>query len=346
MVRIFEGVSLKDKNKFAVDAKAQHYVEINNEQQIHSLLESEVSKKNKKFILGEGSNVLFIEDFEGIVIRLTNNNVQVISNGKWEASLLVGAGVSWAELVQQTLKRGFFGLENLAQIPGSVGGAIVQNIGAYGVEIEEFVTEVRGFNIEKWSYEKLERKECRFGYRSSIFKTELKDKFIISSVVLKLSKIPKPNLSHDELKKKVKVFPFFRPTPKKIYTAVCNLRSSKLPDPSVLPNCGSFFKNPVIDEEEFLRIKENNSNIPYYRTKNGKYKIPAGWLIEQLGWKGKRIGKVGTYEHHSLVIVNYGTSSGKEILDFARMLRNEVFAKFKILLENEVVIVANNPEPL
>lgn len=339
MVRIFETVSLKDKNTFSVECKAKFYVEIINEAQILSVLETNAFLQSRVFFLGGGSNTLFVDDFDGMVIHLASKGIRLIDSNKDTVAVEVDAGVNWHNLVEIMLKNKFYGLENLALIPGTVGGAVAQNIGAYGVELKDFIYEVRGVDVRTGNFLTLTKEECKFGYRTSIFKNELKDYFIISSAKFQLHKKPKVNLSYPELKKQVSKFPFLKPDPKYVFDQVVKLRKSKLPDLVQYPNAGSFFKNPIVNVETVEKIREKYDDIPIFKIEDGRYKVPAGWLIEKAGWKGRRIGNVGTYDKHALVIINYGVSKGKEILDFAELIKSDVLEKFDILLENEVEIV-------
>ncbi len=344
MVKILENFSLKEKNSFSIDSKARYYAEVQNESDLISLIDTYAFQQNRRFILGGGSNTLFAEDFDGFILHLNNRIVKIIEQNKDYVILEAEAGFPWHEFVELTIRNKFFGLENLALIPGTIGGAITQNIGAYGSEIKDFVVAVRGVDVETLEFKWLSAEESFFGYRSSIFKNQLKNKFIITSAKFRLYRKPKVNLTYSELKKEVKKIPFLRPDPKYVLDTVCRLRKSKLPDLSKYPNAGSFFKNPIVSKEKLNEIQGKFSNVPHFEIISDFFKIPAGWLLEMAGWKGKRIGNVGTYEHHSLVIINFGVKAGKEIVEFARTIRNDIFEKFQILLENEVEIVFNSNE--
>jgi len=344
MVKILENFSLKEKTTFAVESKARFFAEVRNESDMLSVLDSQAFQQSARYILGGGSNTLFADDFDGIIINPVNRGIKIIESNKKFILLEVEAGISWHNFVEIAIKNKFYGLENLALIPGNVGGAVAQNIGAYGSELKNFVFEVRGVDVSSMEFKNLSAEECSFGYRNSIFKNELKNKFIITSAKFKLYRKPNVNLSYPELKKEVKKFPFIQPDPKYVFETVCRLRKSKLPDITQFPNAGSFFKNPVVTNDILERVKNKYPDVPFFPVENDFFKIPAGWLIEKAGWKGKRIGNVGTYEKHSLVIVNFGVKSGREIVDFARSIRNDVFEKFGIWLENEVEIVFNSDE--
>lgn len=339
MVRILENVSLKNKNTFAIDSRTKYLSEILNEYQMLSLMETDAFQNSKRYVLGLGSNTLFVDDYDGFVVHLSNQGIRIIENNRNFVLLDVEAGVEWHKFVQISLSNKYYGLENLALIPGTVGGAIVQNIGAYGSEVKEFVHEIRGIEIETGQFLDLTNNDCKFGYRSSIFKTEWKGKFIVTSAKFKLNKKPKVNLSYPELKNLVQRFPFVKPDPRYVFEQVVRIRSSKLPDITKYPNAGSFFKNPIVDKGKLEEIKQKFNDIQFFELENNKFKIPAGWLIEKAGWKGKRIGNVGTYEKHALVIINFGVQKGREILEFAKVIQNDVFEKFGIMLEFEVEIV-------
>jgi len=339
MIAILQNTSLKDKNTFAVDSKAKYYAEIENEYQIHSLLETNAFQESRRYFLGEGSNTLFVDDFDGIVVRLANEQFRIVENTKSFVIVEVGAGLQWHRFVQVALNNKFYGLENLALIPGAIGGAVTQNIGAYGVELNEFVEEVRGVDINSGEFVNLPNQECKFGYRTSIFKTLWKGRFLITSAKFRLLRKPRVNLTYPELSKSIKKLPFIKPSPEQVFETVVKLRQMKLPDMKVYPNAGSFFKNPIINAEALEKLKNKYPDVPSFQVDDNNYKVPAGWLIERAGWKGKRIGNVGTYDKHALVIVNYGVSKGKEILEFARNIQQDIKDKFDIDLEFEVEIV-------
>ncbi len=339
MIKILENVSLKDKNTFAVNSLAKYYVEIENQSQVLSLLESSPFQQSKFFILGGGSNTLFVDDYYGIVVHLVNKEIRILESSGDFALLEADSGVVWHDFVQILLANNYFGLENLALIPGTIGGAVTQNVGAYGVELKDFIQEVCGFNIQTGHFVRFSNSDCRFDYRSSIFKNELKGKFIITSAKFKLSKKPNINISYPELRNVVQKIPNIKPNPKNVFEQVISLRKAKLPDPKEFPNAGSFFKNPIVDLVTLDNIKTKYNNVPYFDMGPNKYKIPAGWLIDIAGWKGKRIGNVGTYEKHALVIINFGVKKGSEILEFSKLIQKDVFEKFNVWLENEVELV-------
>ncbi len=340
-MKIEQNFSLRKYNTFALDVVAKYYVEIRSEQEIFDLLRVEDFQSEKRFILGGGSNILFLDDFDGFVVNYVARNVQVLSNNQEQVEISADAGMSWQKLVEWSLRNGFFGLENLALIPGRVGGAVVQNIGAYGVELKEFVRSVSGINLRTREYETFENADCDFDYRSSIFKTKLKNSFIITRLDLELSKIPRVNVSYKDLQQELKKEGHIQPDPSYVFETVCSLRRSKLPDVETLPNCGSFFKNPIVDSDKHSELKTRYPDLVSFPINSGQFKVSAAWLIEKAGWKGRRIGNVGTYERHALIVVNYGAKRGYEIQEFTDRIRNDVFDNFGIRLENEVEIIGN-----
>lgn len=336
-----ENFSLKNFNSFRIDAKAKKFLKINSIQKVEGFFLN-FDFDESIFVLGAGSNILFIEDFNGLVIYPNLKGERIVENHNDYVIIEVLAGENWHSFVEKCINKNFFGLENLALIPGNIGGAIVQNIGAYGEEIQNYVYEVYGFDLKDKIFKTFNKEECQFYYRNSVFKNQLKGRFLILSAKFKLRKRPIVNLSYLDLQAELKNYPQFRPNPKWVFETVCKLRKSKLPDIEKYPNAGSFFKNPLVDGDKIEEIKNKHSELVAYPDGKEKFKIPAGWLIEKAGWKGKRMGNVGTYEHHALVIINFGVKNGKEILDFANRIRNDVMEKFGIKLEFEVEIVGNN----
>ncbi|MGQ9819450.1 MAG: UDP-N-acetylmuramate dehydrogenase [Candidatus Kapaibacteriales bacterium] len=333
--------SLKDFNTFRIDVKAKKFLEVNSIEEVEKYLINFKIDEQICF-LGAGSNILFIEDFEGLIVRPILSGVKIIDVTDDYVIIEASAGENWHSFVKKCINNNFFGLENLALIPGNVGGAIVQNIGAYAEEIQNFVLEVYGFDLKDKIFRILNKEECRFSYRNSIFKNQLKARFLILSAKFLLRKKPIVNVSYSDLQNELKKNPNIKPNPKWVFNTVCSIRKSKLPDNKKYPNAGSFFKNPIVDGNKIDEIKRKYPELVAFPVGNDNFKIPAGWLIEKAGWKGKRIGKVGTYEHHSLIIINFGVKTGKEILDFANLIRWNVKEKFDIELEFEVEIVNNN----
>jgi UDP-N-acetylmuramate dehydrogenase len=290
-------------------------------------------------VLGSGSNILFTKDFDGLIIKLSAANIQIIEEDNDFVLVEAGAGVIWDDLVKYCVERNFGGIENLTLIPGTVGASPIQNIGAYGQELADTFESLNGVFIDSSEQKTFRKSECRFSYRSSIFKQELKNKFIITSIRLKLSKVPKTNTTYKALSDFLIKKGIANPTIKDISNAVAEIRRSRLPDPLEIGNAGSFFKNPVVSEENYRKLKNDYPEIISFPSESGKIKISAGWLIEKSGWKGKRVGDVGTSPDHALVICNFGSATGAEILEFAMRIKEEVSNKFGIILEEEVNIL-------
>ncbi len=337
-MKILKNYSLKKLNTFGVDARAERFVSIKNPEQIIRLLDSGELEHNRKLILGGGSNILLAGDFPGLVISVDIKGIRMVKIDGGEVLLEVGAGEIWHDFVTICVKNKYYGVENLALIPGKVGAAPVQNIGAYGVEQDSMFVSLKGINIESGEELEFSKDDCRFGYRDSIFKNELKDKIIITRVYYKLSKEEKINLSYKALQDEVNKFVVAEPDLEYVYNAVIRIRNRKLPDPNKIGNAGSFFKNPVISKVKYNELKEKFPGIPGYEALQG-VKTSAGWLIEQCSWKGKRKGDAGVYDKHALILVNYGNATGEEIYNFSEEIRQSVLDKFGFNLEREVNVI-------
>ena len=331
--------SLKNLNTFGVDIKAKLFAEVFSEEELIKLLSNETLKQEKKFVLGGGSNILFTKDFEGMIIKVSIPEIKLLEEHPDSVLVEAGAGVEWDALVKYCVDKNYGGIENLTLIPGTVGAAPIQNIGAYGQELADSFDSLTGIFLESGENKTFKKKECNFSYRSSIFKEELKNKFIITYVRLKLTKNPKPNISYKTLKEYLSENKILNPTIKDISKAVAEIRRSRLPDPIKFGNTGSFFKNPVLSVETFYKLKTEFPDMVSFPSETELVKISAGWLIEKCGWKGKRLGEVGTSPDHALVVCNYGNASGAEILEFTMRLKEEVANKFGIWLEEEVNIL-------
>lgn len=290
-------------------------------------------------VLGGGSNVLFTNNYDGLIIRNRIENTNILFENEEYVDVKVGAGMNWHSFVLYTIEKNYPGLENLSLIPGCVGAAPIQNIGAYGVEIKNTFLELEAINIEDGSMRTFSNQECRFGYRDSIFKNEARNKFIIVSVTFRLNKKTKANTSYGAINDQLKVMNIDQPTIRDISNAVIAIRQSKLPDPKVIGNAGSFFKNPEIQLKQYEILKEKFPAIVGYPSAENKIKLAAGWLIEQCDWKGKRIGNTGMHEKQALVLVNYGQATGEELLSHAKKVQQSVREKFGVELEMEVNIV-------
>ena len=335
MIRFFENHSLKQHNTFGIDAKAKFFFEFTEPQDLTEFLEANQSWREEKLIvLGEGSNVLFLNDFDGLVIHPKVPGITSVYEDRHNEWFEVGAGEIWDEFVQHAVTLGVGGIENLSLIPGLVGAAPVQNIGAYGQEVCAVIEKVKGYDLEKGAPAEYSVEECKFAYRNSIFKSYLKNKFIITSVIFKLDKFPEFNLKYGQLDEKVKEMG--EVNLRNIRKSVVEIRESKLPDTNELGSAGSFFKNPQVENAHVKKLKSKYPGIPIYKGENDTSKLAAGWLIEQAGWKGKRIGDAGVHEQQALVLVNYGKASGSEIYSLSEKIRQAVKDKFGVELEREV----------
>jgi UDP-N-acetylmuramate dehydrogenase len=334
-----KNISLKNLNTFGVDVKSKYFVEVTSEEELIQVLNSAEFSNHQKMILGSGSNILFTKDFDGLVIKNSISGIKLLDEDINNVIVEAGAGVIWEDLVQYCVDRNYGGIENLSFIPGTVGAAPIQNIGAYGQELEETFDELNGIYIDSCKSKIFKKSECGFSYRNSIFKYELKNKFIITSVRLKLNINPNVNLSYNQVKEEVEKRKIKHPTIKDIREIVIDIRKRKLPDPNKLGNAGSFFKNPVITKEKYEMLKEEHQDLKHFIVDEDNFKLPAAWLIEKCGWKGKRQGNSGTHKLQPLVIVNYGNATGKEIYEISTMIKNDVKKIFDITLENEVNIL-------
>jgi UDP-N-acetylmuramate dehydrogenase len=338
-MKIHENYPLKDKNTFRIDAKAKWFAEVHSENEIKEFLCLNEFKSIVKLILGGGSNILFTGDFPGIVIKNSIPGIKIIEENENSVLIEAGAGVIWDELVHYCVGRILGGIENLSLIPGTVGAAPIQNIGAYGQELKDVFETAEGFFIEDGGFRKFSKTECGFGYRDSIFKNELKGKFIITKIILRLSKTPVLNIEYGTIRAELEKLNLEEISVKDVSDAVSRIRKNKLPDPEEIGNAGSFFKNPEITELKFESLKKDYPDLIGYKLGNGSVKAAAGWLIEKCGWKGKRIGNTGAHAKQSLVLVNYGNAAGKEILNLANQIKESVYKKFGIELKEEVNII-------
>jgi len=298
----------------------------------------EFNQKNKSsfYVLGGGSNVLFHQSFEGLVIKNELKGINVSSETDDEVEIEVASGENWHDFVLWALDQDYFGIENLSLIPGTVGAAPMQNIGAYGVEIEDVLTYVEYLDYDSNTIKTIKAANCELGYRDSIFKKELKSKCFITKVGFKLQKVAKINSSYGAINQKLEAWDIENPTPKDISNAVIDIRQSKLPNPEVIGNAGSFFKNVLVNPREMADLKSFYPMIPHYPTDTKDIKIPTAWLIDQCGWKGKKIDNVGTHVNHALVLVNYGGAQGQDIMNLAHDIQQSVWEKFSIEIKPEV----------
>jgi UDP-N-acetylmuramate dehydrogenase len=328
--------SLKNYNTMKVDANAENFYILNDKNVLTDICSN--NRYKNILVIGSGSNIFFTKDFEGLVIKNEISGIEILYEDNNTVKVKVGAGVEWHKFVMYAVNNHWAGIENLALIPGTVGAAPVQNIGAYGQEIKDVLLNLEAFDISKSQAVNFSNSECKFSYRNSIFKQAAKNKFIITSVTFKLKKNFQPNLTYSALINTFKSKGISEPTIKQIAETVIEIRQSKLPDYLVLGNCGSFFTNPFLEKSEFDEFIVQNPTATFFKFGDG-FKLSAGWLIEQCGWKGKIIGNVGCYKDHALVIVNYGGASGKEIFNFSQLIIKSVYEKFGITLNYEVNIL-------
>ena len=329
--------NLKSYNSFGFNAVAKYFAEINEIQELEELIHSELFKNEKHLILSGGNNVLFQEEcFDGIVIHINTKGIEILREAENEVVVRAQAGKDWPEFVRKMVAMSLYGVENLAHIPGKVGATPVQNIGAYGMELKDSFLQCEAFELTTGNKRVFTKDECRFGYRNSIFKNELKGQYVITSVDFLLKKNAPLHLDYGNIKAYLSEHSIEAPTLQQLHDAICAIRNAKLPDVKQIGNAGSFFKNPVISAEQFEALQKSYPNIPHYPDAEGKVKIPAGWLIEQAGWKGWRNEHVGVYEKQALVLVHYGGGTGHDIVKLARKIQDSVEAKFGIRISPEV----------
>ena len=340
MLSIQKNKSLFPYNTFGIEVRAKFFVEVESLDDLQELMQSDLYKNEKRLVLGGGSNILFTRDFDGLVIKMGIKGIEKVDETDTHVRIKSGAGVIWHELVVYCIDHNWGGVENLSLIPGTVGAAPMQNIGAYGIEIKNMVDQVACINSITGDVRYFNNEECCFGYRESVFKQELKEKYFISSVTLSMTKNNHHlNTSYGAIQDTLSQRGVVAPTIRDVSEAVIYIRQSKLPDPLVIGNAGSFFKNPIITNDQYQTLKHTYPNIPGYSSVNQEVKIPAGWLIEQCGWKGKTINKIGVHKHQALVLVNYGGGKGNEIFQLSEKIKQSVEEKFGIKLMSEVNIL-------
>ncbi|MCE7062628.1 UDP-N-acetylmuramate dehydrogenase [Dyadobacter sp. CY343] len=327
---------LRNYNTFGLESTAGYFAEVTSLTELKAILTDPEWKQKPKFILGGGSNILFTQNINALVLHVQITGIEKISEDEANIWLKVGAGEGWHAFVMYCVENGYAGVENLSLIPGSVGAAPMQNIGAYGVEVKNVIESVEAVSIESGETRIFSKEECRFGYRESIFKKEVKDQYVITGVNFILSKKPNLNVGYGDVQKTLLEMNVTEPTIRDVSEAIMQIRRSKLPDPAKIGNAGSFFKNPEIPVGVFEELRKNNPNIPGYPVDNQTVKVPAGWLIEQAGWKGYRTGNVGVHEKQALVLVNYGGGTGHEIKQLSEQIQESVKSKFGISLNAEV----------
>ncbi|WP_435352739.1 UDP-N-acetylmuramate dehydrogenase [Emticicia sp. SJ17W-69] len=332
-------VQLKPFNTFSIEAKAKYFVEVFTIEEIKSILQNPDYQNIERLILGGGSNLLLTKDFDGLVIKINLKGFEVVREDDENIWIKSGAGVVWHDLVMHCVNQNYAGMENLSLIPGTVGAAPMQNIGAYGIEIKEVFEELEAIEIATGQIKIFDKQTCNFGYRESIFKHEAKGKFIILNVTFKLNKKPTFHVEYGAIKDTLTEMGISELNIKAISDAVIHIRQSKLPNPAEIGNAGSFFKNPEIPKTQFEALKAQFPTIPSYPVSETTTKVPAGWLIEQAGWKGQRFGNVGVHAKQALVLVNYGGGRGEDIKALSQKIQASVQEKFGIQLSAEVNFV-------
>jgi UDP-N-acetylmuramate dehydrogenase len=338
-MKISTGYPLARLNTFGLDVKARAFCQVISEKEVLELIASGEFKNETKFVLGGGSNILFSRDPDVLCIHNKIKGISKVKEDDDHVWIKSGGGEVWHELVMYCVENNYGGVENLSLIPGSAGAAPIQNIGAYGVELKETFAELEAVHLATGEKKIFSPADCHFGYRDSVFKREFKNQYIITSLTLRLSKKPRFNTSYGAIDQELKAMNVSVPDVASVSQAVINIRRSKLPDPAVIGNCGSFFKNPEVAEEKFAGLKKSYPAIVGYATTPGKIKLAAGWLIEQCGWKGKRIGNVGMHAQQALVLVNYGGATGNELVAHAVKVQHSVKEKFEVVLEMEVNVL-------
>ncbi len=335
-LNIQQNISLKPYNTFGIDVKAKKFVSITSITDLKEI----IAERDDFFILSGGSNLLLTKDFDKLVIHLNLKGKEVVEENDDHVLVNVQAGENWHEFVLWCLDHDFGGVENLSLIPGNVGTAPIQNIGAYGVELKDFMHELEALEVELGNLVKFKNADCEFGYRDSIFKRHAKGKYIITSVTFKLAKgNHKLNTSYGAIQSELEKKGIENPNIKDLSNAVIAIRQSKLPDPKELGNSGSFFKNPVISKHQFRQLQHKHPEVPFYTVSETEVKVPAGWLVEQCGFKGQRFGDAGVHKKQALVLVNYGNATGQEIFELSKKIQQTVKETFEIYLEAEVNII-------
>ena len=330
---------LKELNTFGIDVKARYFARFESVEELQQLLQMPELLPLEKLVLGGGSNLLFTKDFEGVVLQNGIRGIEVLRENEDEVYIKAGGGEVWHNFVLYALQHNYGGIENLSLIPGTVGAAPLQNIGAYGVELKDVFQELEAVHLQTGEVQLFDNATCRFGYRESIFKNELKGQFVVTSVIFRLTKKHALNTSYGAITTTLQEMQVQQPSIQDVSAAVCHIRQSKLPDPKQIGNAGSFFKNPEIPLQQYEQLKAQYPHIPSYPVTPETVKVPAGWLIEQCGWKGKVIENYGVHKNQALVLVNYGGANGGELRQLAYDIIASVEEKFGIRLHPEVNIL-------
>jgi UDP-N-acetylmuramate dehydrogenase len=338
-MRIETAVNLRAWNTFGLPAIAQTLIHIDEEADVRRVVDHPEFGRAPKFVLGGGSNIVLARDVSAVVLKVAIGGIRLLETRDDAFIVEAGAGVPWHELVAWTIDQGLPGLENLALIPGTTGAAPVQNIGAYGLELQDRFESLDGVDLVTGRGFTLDGRLCRFGYRDSVFKHELAGKSVITRVRLRLPRPWRPELGYLDLQRKIEETGITAPDARQIFDWVCQIRRAKLPDPAVIGNAGSFFKNPVVTPEQCRDIIARDPHVVHYPMDDGSFKLAAGWLIDACGWKGKTVGGAGVYEKQALVLVNRGDARGAEVITLARAIQESVYGRFGIRLEPEPVVV-------
>lgn len=337
---IKENVSLKPYNTFGVEAIAKYFAVASNQDEVREILNWTKENNQKILLLSGGSNMLIVNDWDGLALKIEMHGIEIVESNEDEAIVKVNSAEVWNDFVQWCIERDLGGLENLSLIPGRAGTAPIQNIGAYGVEIKDTMTELTALEIATGQLRTFTNEQCKFGYRDSVFKNELKGQYLILDVSFKLTKRNhKLHTEYGAIRNELAQMGIENPTIKDVAQAVIKIRQSKLPDPKKIGNSGSFFKNPIIDQKLFNELKLKFPEIVGYPSGDDKVKVAAGWLIENAGWKGKRFGDAGVHKDQALVLVNHGNATGKEIYDLSEKIIQDIFEKYNIQLEREVNVI-------
>jgi UDP-N-acetylmuramate dehydrogenase len=335
-----EHISLKNLNTFGIDAQTRYYIRIHDAQCLHDLLLYKKLRPLPRLTLGRGSNLLFLNDFQGTVIHMAIGGITTVREDQAYVWVKAGAGVNWHTLVLHCIEKGYAGIENLSLIPGTVGAAPIQNIGAYGVTLSETLESLEAMEVHSGVVHTFNKEDCAFGYRDSIFKNALKAQYIILNITLRLQKKPTFQITYGTLQHTLKAMDVQELSIKAISDAVIHIRKSNLPEPASLGNAGSFFKNPIITQQQFEQLKHTYPNMPGHAQPEGKVKVPAAWLIEQCGWKGRTRGAVGVHKQQALVLVNYGDGTGQDIYQLAQDIQQSVKEQFNIAMIPEVNLIS------
>ncbi|MGB1204705.1 MAG: UDP-N-acetylmuramate dehydrogenase [Chitinophagales bacterium] len=336
---ILHDFSLKKHNTFGIHTTAKYFLAIANTTILTQIIGQSVYQKEAKLVLGGGSNILFTKKFDGLILHSQQKGFVKLNENQKNIWIKAYSGEKWHDFVQFCIENNWGGIENLSLIPGCVGAAPIQNIGAYGVEIKDVFHSLDAIHLKTGEKRQFTAKDCQFAYRNSIFKQKLKNQYFIESITLKLDKQPTFQLKYGAIQKVLDEMNVSQLSVKNISRAICHIRTQKLPNPNNIGNGGSFFKNPEVSLNIFTNLQKKYGKMPHYFMDNKNIKIPAAWLIEQCGWKGKRKGNAGVYENHALVLVNYGGASGSDIYDLSSEIRDSVIQKFGILLEREVNVI-------